>query len=68
MIKEARMTSPYVSSTYGNEYPRIEILTIQQLLSNMIPQIPPTISPYIEAPTEKRVSDHRQQQQTLLTE
>lgn len=66
MIREAKLTSPYVSTTWKNEYPKIQIITIQQLLSGQRPQIPPTISAFLEAPMEKRVPSNHQQE-TLFT-
>jgi site-specific DNA-methyltransferase (adenine-specific) len=64
MIRECRATSPYVSAIWKHEYPKIQILSIQQLLRGQRPEMPPTISAYQEAPLEKRALSH--QQQTLF--
>ncbi|MDQ6862955.1 MAG: restriction endonuclease [Thermoproteota archaeon] len=56
MIKETKTTDPYVSSIWKHEYPKIQILTINQLLKGTRPNIPPTTSVYQEAPLTKRIS------------
>lgn len=65
MIREIKATDPYVSPTWNHEYSKIQILTIQDLLSGKRPEIPPTISAFQEAPLTKRASNHRQE--TLFT-
>jgi len=60
MIKEIKITDPYVSSTWKHEYPKIQILTINDLLTGKRPNIPPTTSVYQEAPIAKRASNHQQ--------
>jgi hypothetical protein len=54
MIKEIRTTEPYVSSLWNSEYPKIQILTIAQLLKGERPKIPPTVSQYQDAPRIER--------------
>ena len=54
MIREARTTDPYRSSTWNHEYPKIQILTIEQLLNGQRPKIPPTISTFQAAPLTQR--------------
>lgn len=50
MIKEVKATDPYVSPLWKHEYPKIQILTIDQLLKGARPDIPSTtISVYHEA-------------------
>ena len=61
MIRESKATDPYVSPTWNHEYPKIQILTIKDLLSEKRPEIPPTISAFQEAPLTKRASSHRQE-------
>jgi DNA modification methylase len=56
MIKEVKKTNLYVSPTWQHEYPKIQILTIQQLLDGQRPDIPPTISAFQEAPLIKRIT------------
>ncbi len=60
MIKETKATDPYISSTWKHEYPKIQILTINDLLTGKRPNIPPTTSVYQEAPLAKRASSHQQ--------
>jgi site-specific DNA-methyltransferase (adenine-specific) len=64
MIRECRVTSPYISAIWKHEYPKIHILSIQQLLRGQRPEIPSTISVYQETPLQKGVLNH--QQQTLF--
>ena len=50
MIKEVKATDPYVSSLWKHEYPKIQILTVEQLLKGAKPNIPSTtINVYKEA-------------------
>jgi site-specific DNA-methyltransferase (adenine-specific) len=49
MIKEVKSTDPYVSPLWKHEYPKIQILTIEQLLKGEHPNTPPTISPFEDA-------------------
>jgi DNA modification methylase len=61
MIREAKATDPYVSQTWNHEYPKIQILTIRELLSDKRPNIPPTMNAFQEAPLTKRTAGHKQQ-------
>jgi hypothetical protein len=54
MRREARATDPYVSPIWKHEYPKLQILTIEDLLKGKRPEIPPTISVFQEAPMEKK--------------
>lgn len=65
MIKEAKATNPYVSSRWNHEYSKIQIMTIRELLSGKRPNIPPTMSAFLEASLAKRSVTHRQE--TLFT-
>jgi site-specific DNA-methyltransferase (adenine-specific) len=58
MTKEARITEPYISSRWKKEYPKIQILTIQQILDGERPESPPTASPFAEAMRVTRVMNH----------
>lgn len=50
MIKEVKATDPYVSPLWKHEYPKIQILTVDQLLKGAKPEIPSTtINIYHEA-------------------
>ena len=42
MIKEIKATNPYISPLWKHEYPKIQILTIEQLLKGVKPDIPST--------------------------
>ena len=55
MVKEIKATEPYVSSLWNHEYPKIQILTIEELLKGERPKIPPTISQYQESPIMEKV-------------
>jgi len=50
MIREVKATPPYVVPNWNHEYPKIQILTIEQLLGNVRPNIPPTSNMFKEAP------------------
>lgn len=54
MIKEVRITDPYLSTRWNREYPKIQILTIEDLLKNVKPELPPRISMFQAAPRMKR--------------
>ncbi len=54
MIKEVKATDPYVSSLWKQEYPTLQILTIEQLLKGVRPKIPPTVSQYQGSPRIER--------------
>lgn len=60
MVKETKTTDPYISFTWRHEYPKIQILTINELIKGKRPHIPPTIAVYQEAPLAKRVPTHQQ--------
>ncbi|KJR43902.1 adenine-specific DNA-methyltransferase [Candidatus Magnetoovum chiemensis] len=49
MIKEALSKGYYKSIGFSKDYPRIQILTIDELLSGKLPQIPITIPAYKKA-------------------
>ena len=55
MVKLVKATDPYVSPTWNIEYPKIQILTIRELLDGIRPQIPHTINPFQEASLAKRI-------------
>jgi site-specific DNA-methyltransferase (adenine-specific) len=56
MVKEVKATDPYVSPLWKHEYPRIQITTIAELLNGRKPNVPPTVSPFQEAPRIERHS------------
>jgi DNA modification methylase len=55
MIREAKATEPYIMKTWNHRYPKIQILTIEQLLRGIRPEIPPTSSAFEQAAITKRV-------------
>jgi site-specific DNA-methyltransferase (adenine-specific) len=57
MIKEVKATDPYKSPIWNTEYPKIQILTIEQLLKGEKPNIPPISNMFKEAPEIKREKD-----------
>lgn len=57
MVKEVKATEPFKHPTWQHEYPRLQIMTIDRLLKGEMPDIPPTISPFQEAPISKRASE-----------
>ena len=56
MIKEVKATDPYVAKSLNMEFPKIQILTIKELLDGVKPKIPQTASAFPEAVITKRVS------------
>jgi site-specific DNA-methyltransferase (adenine-specific) len=58
MIKEVKRTDPYVSPNWGREYPKIQILTIEELLQDKRPEIPPTLPSFIKADLSRRPPNH----------
>lgn len=65
MVRETKATEPYVSPVWKHEYPKIQILTIEDLLKGKRPDIPPTAPAFQEAALTQRVAID--QQQTLMT-
>ncbi len=49
MKSEANHAGTYKHPNYGEAYPRIQIMTVDQLLSGKRPKTPPTMLPYIQA-------------------
>jgi DNA modification methylase len=49
MVKEVKATSPYVSPRWKHEYPRIQILTIEDIFNGKRPDMPPTVNPFLTA-------------------
>ncbi len=58
MIKEVKATSPYISPRWKHEYPKIQILSIEDVLRGKKPNMPPIVSPFLEASRiDRQVSD-----------
>lgn len=49
MIDEADRSGGYRHPDYDKPFPRIQIITVDQLLSGIRPRTPPTLTPYIQA-------------------
>jgi site-specific DNA-methyltransferase (adenine-specific) len=58
MIKEMKAEDPYVMKVLRISFPRIQIVTIEQLLRGINPQLPETASAFQQAPLASRTSDH----------
>jgi len=57
MIKEVKTTDPYVSPLWKHDYPKLQILSIEQLLHGDRPKIPPTVSLFQDAPKIQRTNN-----------
>lgn len=55
MVKEVSVTDPYISPLWKHEFPKLQILTIEQLLKGERPKTPPTINLFQEAQQIKKV-------------
>jgi site-specific DNA-methyltransferase (adenine-specific) len=53
MKTEAASAGTYTSETWGKSYPRLQILTIADVLNGKKVDMPPQVSPFAVAPTEK---------------
>lgn len=54
MTKEVAATIPYISPKWQHEYPKIQILTVEELLEGKKPDMPPTVNVFQEAPQLER--------------
>ena len=50
MVKEIKATEPFKHPTWQHEYPKLQILTVEDLLKGKMPDIPPTIGPFQRSP------------------
>jgi site-specific DNA-methyltransferase (adenine-specific) len=66
MIRETKATEPYVAKKYDREYPKIQILTIEDLLKQKKPDLPPTVSPFQEAPKVEKVDTTKKDSKLLI--
>jgi len=57
MIDEANHAGSYQHPHYGKPFPRIQMITVDELLSGKRPQTPPTMLPYIQALRAKTPAD-----------
>lgn len=58
MIRSVRVTDPYISSLQI-EYPKLQIITVSQLLERESPKLPTIISPFEEAVAIRRPPRHK---------
>ena len=54
MVTEAAKAGFYKSELWQKDYPRIQILTIEEILDGTRPEIPPQQSPFAQAPRERK--------------
>ncbi len=55
MVTEAAAAGFYHADFWQKDYPRLQLITIEQLLAGLRPQLPPTRSPFAQAPLEREV-------------
>jgi len=53
MVTEAATAGFYHNDLWQKDYPRVQILTVEEMLAGKRPDIPPTRSPFAQAPTER---------------
>ena len=53
MIAEAAKAGTYHNDLWNKDYPRLQILTIEEVLEGRRPEMPPQHSPFAKAPTER---------------
>ncbi len=57
MIDEANHAGTYRHPHYSQTFPRIQLITVDELLAGKRPQMPPTLRPYIQASRAKLPAD-----------
>lgn len=57
MIDEANHAGTYQHPHYSEAFPRIQLITVNELLSGKRPKMPPTLTPYIQALRAKTPAD-----------
>jgi len=62
MVKETKVTDPYISPRWNHEYPKIQMLTVEELLQGKKPDMPTTVSPFQEAPKVEKSKKPIQQE------
>lgn len=58
MIDEANHAGVYQHPNYSQAFPRIQIITVDDLLAGKRPAMPPVVMPYIQA-QRKQISEHQ---------
>lgn len=66
MVRESKTTDPYISPILNQEYPKIQIITVEDLLKGIRPNIPATIEISQEGSFSQRNLVDNQKQQTLF--
>ncbi len=54
MRREAASAGIYHSEFWQKDYPRVQIITIEELLHGKLPEMPPSTSPFAQAPRERQ--------------
>jgi len=44
----------YHSEFWQKDYPRVQIITVEDLLHRKLPEMPPSTSPFAQAPRERQ--------------
>ena len=57
MVTEAAKAGFLQNELYKKSYPRLQILTVEQILKGKMPQMPPQHSPFAQAPIEQEVAE-----------
>ena len=56
MITEAAAAGTYHNELWQKDYPRLQLLTVEQILHGKTPLMPPQKSPFAKAPTEREAA------------
>ena len=54
MRREAASAGIYHSEFWQKDYPRVQIITVEDLLHGKLPEMPPSTSPFAQAPRERQ--------------
>jgi len=57
MTTEAAAVPSYENTFWKKKYPRIQILTVEQILKGKLPDMPPQRSPFAQAPLEREQAE-----------
>ncbi len=57
MTAEAAGVGSYANEFWKKKYPRIQILTVEQILKGKLPDMPPQRSPFAQAPLEREQAE-----------
>ncbi|MCS6997901.1 MAG: hypothetical protein NZL86_00710 [Aquificaceae bacterium] len=56
MLEEASKAGFYSCNITGRQFPKLQVITLEELLSGKRPDVPYQISPYKQAPREDIIS------------